>query len=90
MVDVVTNRQANLHAEIMALLGREVKNEPDLYAVAYRPVVREEQDLIEVWPEPLAIGGDLPTLPLALNAETCVPIDLDASYSAACSRRRLP
>ncbi len=40
-----------------------------LSAVAYRPIVRDGQEQIEVWPSPLEIGQSLPVLPLALNAE---------------------
>ena len=31
----------------------------------------------------------LPVLPLALNAEKCLPIDLEATNTIACQRRRL-
>lgn len=93
VVDVVTNRTGNLHADILQLLGRTtdtgLPDSTELYAVAYRSVVRESAEVVEVWPEPLAVGRELPTLPLALNAELCVPIDLEATYTAACSRRRL-
>ncbi len=60
-----------------------------LYAVAYRPVVRDQTELFEAWPHALALGQPLPTVPLALNAELCLPIDLEATYVAACRRRRL-
>ena len=93
VVDVITSRLANLHAEIMALLGREsgtgLPDHAELYAVAYRPVVRDGNEVVDVWAEPLTVGSDLPTLPLALNAEVCVPIDLESTYMAARSRRRL-
>jgi hypothetical protein len=92
VVDVVTSRSGNLHADILQLLGRAadtgLPEGAGLYAVAYRPVVRG-QALIEIWPAALAVGSDLPTLPLALNAELCLPIDLEATYMAACNRRRL-
>jgi hypothetical protein len=39
---------------------------------------------VEVWPESLARGGDLPTMPLWLALDLCVPLDLEASYIAAC------
>ena len=52
--------------------------------------MRDGAGQIEVWPEPLAVGQPLPTLPLSLNAELCVPIDLEATYTTACGRRRLP
>jgi hypothetical protein len=31
----------------------------------------------------------LSTVPLSLEAELCVPVDLDASYRDACQRRRV-
>jgi hypothetical protein len=93
VVDVVTSRSGNLHADILQLLGRAadtgLTEGAELYAVAYRPVVREQASIIEIWPAALAVGSDLPTLPLALNAELCLPIDLEATYTTACNRRRL-
>ena len=95
VVDVVTNRGGNLHVDILQLLGRGsgsgLPDNTDLYAVARTdPIVpRLRAELIEMWPAALAIGSELPTLPLALNAELCLPIDLEAAYTAACNRRRL-
>src|SRR5579883_1050235 len=93
VIDIVTSRRANLHNEIMRVLGHEdafaMPAETVLYGVAYRPIVRDAQEQIEAWPSPLAIGGPLPVLPLALNAELALPIDLETTYTAACQRRRL-
>ncbi len=93
LIDIVTSRQANLHDEMMRVLGHgkafALPSEAVLYAVAYRPIVRDQHEKIEVWMSPLEIGGPLPVLPLALNAEQCLPIDLEATYTAACQRRRL-
>ena len=77
----------------MQALGRPddtvLSADSSLYAVAYRPVVRGGSELVDLWVEALAVGRGLPTLPLALNAEIVVPIDLEASYTTACHRRRL-
>jgi hypothetical protein len=93
VIDVVTSRGGNLHADILQRLGRSsgtgLPEGTDLYAVAYRPVVRKKSELIEMWPVALAVGEVLPTLPLALNAELCLPVDLEAAYTGACNRRRL-
>jgi hypothetical protein len=93
VVDVVTSRSADLHAEILQLLGHHAPTGlpagANLYAVAYRPIVRDTIEQIESWPHALMVGHELPTLPLALSAELCLPIDLEETYSVACARRRL-
>jgi hypothetical protein len=93
VIDIVTSRQANLHNEVMRVLGHgeafALPADASLYAVAYRPVVRGEAEQVEAWPATLALGQPLPVLPLALNAELCLPLDLEATYTAACQRRRL-
>ena len=93
IIDIVTSRDANLHNEVIGVLGH---GDPyvlpagvGLYAVAYRPIVRESAEQIEVWPNPLALGQSLPVVPLALNAELSLALDLEETYAAACQRRRL-
>jgi hypothetical protein len=92
VVDVVTCRRADLHAELLALLGVD---EPSgmaggLLAVAYRPLGSEEKGQLQIWPEALTIGQPLPTLPLWLGAELLVPLDLEVSHTAACLDLRVP
>ena len=68
IIDIVTSRRENLHNEIMQVLGHgpasALPPEAALYAVAYRPIVREQHEQIEVWPSMLEIGQPLPVLPL--------------------------
>lgn len=93
MIDIVSSRRANLHNDTLAVLGHNAEGTlPDsisMYAAAYRPIVRDGVETIETWTNSLSIGQSLPVLPLALNAETCLPLDLEATYEAACNRRRL-
>jgi hypothetical protein len=93
LVDVVTSRQGNLHNELMDLLGLDatfyVTPPQALYAVAYRPLQVDGAGRIETWPEALAVGQPLPTMPLSLEADLCVPVDLEGAYAEACRRRRL-
>lgn len=93
VIDTVTSRRENLHNEIMQVLGHDpdfvLPPDTGLYAVAFRPIVRDRHEQIEVWPSALEVGQILPVLPLALHAEHCLPIDLEASYTIACQRRRL-
>lgn len=93
VVDIVTNRKANLHDEIVHLLpdaaGFTFPGGAFLYAAAYRPVRRDQADQVDVWLRPLAVEQTLPTLPLALSAELTVPIDLERTYLDACRKLRL-
>jgi hypothetical protein len=93
VMDIVTNRRANLHNEMVQLLeaseSLHLPAVPALYAVAYRAVRRKEKDEIDLWPACFAVGDRLPLLPLALNPELCVPVDFEATYTEACRRLRL-
>jgi hypothetical protein len=93
IVDIVTERQANLHDELIGLLEQPSKfafsQATPLYAVAYRPSRRSTGDQIEIWPVPLNLGQDLPTLPLALRGVGTVPVDLDTTYTTTCQDSRL-
>lgn len=93
VADIVTSRQANMHNAIVDLLGCSTAAllPPDalLYATAYRPIVRAEHEQIDIWSEVLSLGRPLPTMPLALTADICLPLDLEATYTAACRRRRI-
>ncbi len=60
-----------------------------LYTVAYRLKIREEQQRLELWPEELRVGAALPTLPLWIGQDEAVPLDLEASYIAACELLRI-
>jgi hypothetical protein len=93
VVDIVTSRQGNLHNELVGLLGLEpalcMPDGAALYVVAYRPLRRGGVEQIETWPLPVTVGQPLPTVPLSLEAELCVPVDLEAAYLDACQRRRV-
>jgi hypothetical protein len=95
VMDVVTNRRANLHNETMRLMEAAPElafpDDVSLYAVAYRPVRRDGRSEIDLWPTPVALGEALPTLPLPLRltGDLFVPVDFEAAYREACRRRRL-
>jgi hypothetical protein len=95
IVDIVTARAANLHAELFDTLGvksrRAAWRSPTgLYAVAYRPVTVRKAPRVEAWPERLALGEALPVLPLWLSLDLCVPVALEDSYLATCRSLRIP
>jgi hypothetical protein len=93
IVDIVTNRRANLHNEILRLMDAAdvLQLPPDLglYAVAYRPLRRGSVDEIDVWRAALALGRALPTLPLGLGGDLVIPVDFETTYAEACLRKRL-
>lgn len=91
VVDVVTARQANLHGELLARLTESKVSSAklNLYAIAYRPIERNGQPSLDIWQEELSIGGILPTLPLWLRGEICLPVDLAATYERTCREQRI-
>jgi hypothetical protein len=93
VLDTVTGRRSNLHAEIAEALeaadGLAWDSPTHLYAVAYRVVARDGQTQVEAWPEPLALGKELPTLPLWIRVDLCLPLPLQQSYTAACRALRI-
>ncbi len=92
LIDLVTDRHADLHRQLLTRIDPEAETAPDvdLYAAAYRPVSREQQLTVEVWHAPLAIGAALPTMPLWLRGGICLPVDLGATYERTTRELRVP
>ncbi len=91
VIDVVTDRSANLHNEMIDWLqapSARLDPEPSLYTVSYRPVQSASGDHIDMWPTALALGRALPTVPLALHGGPTLPLDLEAAYAEARSGTR--
>lgn len=95
IIDVVTARKANLHADLFDVL--EVKGRSPawtsptgLYSVAYRAATVRKKPRIEAWPEILKVGEALPIVPLWLALDLCVSVRLEESYLAACRSLRIP
>jgi hypothetical protein len=93
VVDVVTTRRADLHANLLAFLGADTgpSTLPSaaLSAVSYRAVGRDEEGQLLAWPSTLEVGQPLPTVPLWVGADLAVPLDLEASHTAACVDLRI-
>ncbi len=98
IVDVVTIRPFNLYAELLAFIGQAdptlAPEPPPLYAATCRwkraadsPRPRSR---LQTWAYPLAVGQELPTLPLWLADELSVPLELEASYEETCKILRIP
>jgi hypothetical protein len=93
VVDVVTSRAANLHADILKIL--QVTNDAsglstaNLYAASYRSVSKKDGPSLENWGEPLSIAAALPTFPLWIGPGLCLPLDLEDAYLWACESSRI-
>ena len=93
IVDVVTNRQANLHNELVRLMGQADQfgfpTAPSLYAAAYHPLRQSGAEQIDTWLAALAVAEKLPVMPLWLRGSICVPLDLEETYTKAREHSRL-
>ena len=91
VVDVVTNRRADLHAELLTTIGADPlpTSSAGLLAVSYRALADHGRARLHAWPTPLGLGEVLPTVPLWLASDLAVPLDLEVSYAAACADLRI-
>lgn len=92
LIDVVTDRHANLHNDLIDLLRIPADRLPDashLYASAFRPVVREGRDEIDVWCSECRVGDDLPTMPLRLTGDLFVPVEFEWAYQETWRRNEM-
>ncbi len=91
VVDVVTGRKANLHDELLTRITSSgvLRSGADLYASAYHVLQLQEQPSLDIWLEPLAVGNELPTLPLWLPGGLCLPIALNVTYARTCLEQRI-
>ena len=88
IVDLVTVRQFNMYADMMAFIGHSDPTlgaePPPLYAASCRWVRKGERAILETWSHVLAVGRPMPTLPLWLTDVRVIPLDLEQSYEQAC------
>jgi hypothetical protein len=95
VVDVVTDRQANLYAELLAAHDqtdpRLGDDPPPLYAVTLRRRrPKRKKPVLDVWYFPLTVGQPLPTLPLWLTPTLSINLPLEPSYQEVCRLLRIP
>jgi hypothetical protein len=93
LVDVVTERSANMHAEVLEVLrltGVPPWQSPtNLYVVSYRMIRTNGKHQLDAWPEALTLGAPLPGVPLWLEPDLPVRLQLEESYTAACKSLRM-
>jgi hypothetical protein len=89
LVDLVTIRQFNLYADLLELIGCSdpalEPEPPPLYAVTLRGRKRiRKRPQLEVWLYPMRVGQALPTLPLLLDVDLGLSLNLETSYEESC------
>ena len=94
VVDVVSDRKANLHDELVELLRLpdiyRFPGSPRTYCIGYHPFrVLPKDAKIDVRCAPLNVGKALPRMPLSLRRGPTVMIDLEATYTETRLRSQL-
>jgi hypothetical protein len=94
LIDVVTERLANMHAAILDVIRlTEVpawQSPTHLSVVSYHMTLVNGKHQLDAWHEALALGAPLPIAPLWLDADLHVPLSLEPTYEAACEALRIP
>jgi len=93
IVDLVTTRQFNLYADLLDLIGQKDltfgPTPPSIYAATCRGKKVRERPRLEIWAYPLVVGRALPTLPIWLQDDLAVSLDLELSYEETCRALRI-
>jgi Protein of unknown function (DUF4058) len=94
LVDVVTVRDFNLYAETLEFIGGAdpalERDAPSLYAVTMRGRKRpRRRSVLENWFYPMHLGQPLPTLPVWLDVDLSIDLDLESSYEETCRFLRI-
>ncbi len=88
IVDVVTNRNGNLYAELLGELGVTDPTlgvePPSLYATSCRTRTNGHRNRFDAWAYPVVVGQPLPALPLWFEPDRAVTLDLEGSYEDTC------
>jgi hypothetical protein len=95
IVDIVSDRLANLYAELLARIDQadpRLGADPSpLYAVTLRRrKPKKKRPLLDVWYFPLTVGHPLPTIPLWLSPTLRIDLPLEPSYQEVCRLLHIP
>jgi hypothetical protein len=94
VVDIVTNRSGYLPQEIIDMLTAPATARlayvDMLYAFACRAVASPDKPSgLDAWPQTLALGAPLPTMPLWLTADCAIGVPFEDSYAETCKTLRI-
>jgi Protein of unknown function (DUF4058) len=92
IVDPVTERTANLYAELAERIRARPPATADrpIYAVSCRARSAHGRHQVEAWEHGLEVGTPLPTLPLWISESQYVPLELERTYEDTCKGLRIP
>ena len=92
IVDLVTTMNFNLYCELLELFEEKdaaFDPPPATYAVSCRSHKLAVHSRFVTWAYPLVVGQPLPILPVWLESDLAVALDLESSYQAGCQALRL-
>ncbi|MCC7334805.1 MAG: DUF4058 family protein [Pirellulaceae bacterium] len=93
IVDLVTVKHYNLYCEVLDVFGQAdpafAVKPPSTYAVTCRSHSLATRSRFETWAYPMLVGQRLPILPIWLDNDQAISLDLEVSYQQTCSTLRL-
>jgi hypothetical protein len=91
IVDPVTDRSANLYAELAERIGARPAATADrsIYVVSCRARTSGRRHQVEAWEHALEVGAPLPTVPLWISETRYVPLELERTYEGTCKGLRI-
>ncbi|MBW3596717.1 MAG: DUF4058 family protein [Planctomycetes bacterium] len=90
LVDIVTSRRTNLHADLMERLGEPADADDDLYLAAYRPLTGASGPALSIWYRSLRLGAEIPPALLFLKDGPIVEVPLKETYRDTCTDLKIP
>ncbi len=93
IVDLVTVMNFNLYCDVLDVFCQTdpafAPDPPATYAVTCRSHYLATRYRFESWAYPMVVGQRLPTLPIWLDNDHAISLDLEISYQQTCSTLRL-
>jgi hypothetical protein len=93
IVDLVTVKHFNLYCEVLDVFCQADPSfapaPPATYAVTCRSHNLATRSRFESWAYPMVVGQRLPVLPIWLDNDHAISLDLELSYQQTCSTLRL-
>jgi hypothetical protein len=93
IVDLVTVKHFNLYCEVLDVFCQAdpafTPDRPATYAVTCRSHNLATRSQFESWAYPMVVGKRLPVLPIWLDNDHAISLDLETSYDQTCSVLRL-